>query len=62
MGQTIIAFVIGNPEIDLLYVHKKNGHTYSLDTGKIKAKLKEMPINSLEGIRMIRENLKNMEK
>jgi len=58
MSQTIITLVMGNPEIDLIYVHKRNNHKYSLDTRKIKAKLKEVPINSLAGIRMIREELK----
>jgi hypothetical protein len=62
MDQTIIALVMGNPEIDLIYVHKKNSHTYSLDTRKIKAQLMDMPINSPDGIRMIRENFKQMEK
>ena len=58
MGQTIITLVIGNPEIDLIYVHKKNNQKYSLDTRKIKAQLKEAPINSPAGIRIIREDLK----
>jgi hypothetical protein len=57
MAQTIITLVIGNPEIDLIYVHKKNGHKYSLDTRKIKAQLKDAPINSPAGIRMIKEDL-----
>jgi signal transduction histidine kinase len=58
MGQTIITLIIGNPEIDLVYVHKKNNHEYSLDTRDIKARLKGAPINSPAGIRMIREDLK----
>jgi anti-sigma regulatory factor (Ser/Thr protein kinase) len=58
IGQTIITLVIGNPEIDLVYVHKKNSHEYSLDTRKIKAQLKDAPINSPAGIRMIKEDLK----
>jgi len=61
IGQTIITLVIGNPEIDLIYVHKKNSHKYSLDTRKIKAQLKEAPINSPDGIRMIKENLKKIQ-
>jgi len=60
MGQTIITLVIGNPEIDLIYVHQKNNHKYSLDTRKIKARLKEAPLNSPAGIRMIKEDLKKM--
>ncbi len=58
MGQTIITLIIGNPEIDLIYMHKKNNQKYRLDTRKIKAQLKEAPINSPAGIRMIREDLK----
>ena len=58
IGQTIITIVIGNPEIDLIYMHKKNNQKYSLDTRKIKARLKEAPINSPAGIIMIREDLK----
>jgi hypothetical protein len=58
IGQTIITLVIGNPDIDIIYVHKKDGREYSLDTRKIKAQLKDIPINSLDGIRMIKEDLK----
>jgi len=58
IGQTIITLVIGNPEIDLIYVHKKNSHEYCFDTRKMKGQLNEMPINSPAGIRMIREDLK----
>jgi hypothetical protein len=58
MGQTIITLVIGNPGIDLIYVHIRNGQKYSLDTRKIKSQLKENPINSPVGIRMIKEDLK----
>jgi len=61
IGQTIITLVIGNPEIDLIYVHKKNSQKYSLDTRKIKAQLKDRSINSLDGIRMIKENLKKIQ-
>ncbi|MGD8534727.1 MAG: ATP-binding protein [Candidatus Aminicenantes bacterium] len=62
MEQTIITLVMGNPEVDFIYVHKKNGHEYSLDTKKLKTRLKDRPINSLDGIKLIREDLKNMEK
>lgn len=57
IGQTIITLVIGNPAIDFIYVHKKNGHEYMLDTRKIKAQLNDRPINFPDGIRMIREDL-----
>jgi signal transduction histidine kinase len=58
MAQTIITLVMGSPEVDLIYVHKKNSHTYRFDTRKIRAQLMETPINSPSGIRMIKEVLK----
>ena len=58
MNQTIITLIIGNPEIDLIFVHKKNNHKYILDTRKIKEQLKDRPINSPDGIRIIKEDLK----
>lgn len=62
IGQTIVILIIGNPDIDLLYVHEKNNHTYSLDTKKIRAQLQDIPINSPDGIRMVKEALKLMDK
>jgi signal transduction histidine kinase len=62
MAQTIITLIMGSPELDLIYVHKKNSHTCSLDTRKIRAQLMETPINSPAGIRMIKGVLKNIEK
>ena len=62
IGETIITLVMGNPEIDLIYVHKKNSHTSRFDTRKIKTQLKEKPINSLDGMRMIRKSLKKFTK
>ena len=62
IGQTIITLIIGNPEIDFIFEHIRNGQTYSLDTRKIKKELNEMPINSLAGIKKIRENLKKTQK
>jgi hypothetical protein len=57
MSQTIITLIIGNPDIDLIYVHIKNSQKYILDTRKIKEQLKEAPLNSPDGIRIIKEHL-----
>ncbi len=61
IGQTILTLIIGNPEIDFIFVHKKADHVYRLDTRKIKTQLNETPINSPAGIRMIREDLKKIQ-
>jgi signal transduction histidine kinase len=58
IGQTIITLVIGNPDIDFVYVHKKDHQRYVFDTKRIRSQLKDIPINSLEGMRMIKEELR----
>lgn len=62
MAQTIITLVMGNPEIDFIYTHKKNGYNYCLDTRKIKTQLKSKSINSPDGIRKLKEDLKEIHK
>ncbi|MDH5466758.1 MAG: ATP-binding protein [Candidatus Aminicenantes bacterium] len=60
MSQTILTLVMGNPEIDFVYTHNKNSQTYCLDTRKIKSQLNGRPLSSPEGIRILREDLKNI--
>lgn len=60
IGQTIITLIIGNPGIDLVFMHKKNGLVFRLDTQEIKARLDKVPINSPAGIRMIRKELEKI--
>jgi hypothetical protein len=58
MGQTIITLVIGNPDIDIIYVHEKDGYKYIFDTRKIRSRLKSIPLNPLDGIKMIKDELR----
>ena len=61
INQTIITLIIGNPEIDFIFKHRKNGQEYRMDTREIRLQLDQTPINSPAGIRMIREHLKKIE-
>jgi hypothetical protein len=58
IGQTLLTLIIGNPDVDFLYVHKKDRQRYRFDTRQIRSQLQDQPINSLEGMRMIREELR----
>lgn len=62
INQTILTLAMGNPDIDFIYKHIKNGCTYCLSTKKIKAKLKDKSMNSLEGIKLLKEKLEEMQK
>ena len=57
MSETIITLVIGNPEINLRYTHKTNDEICFLDTKELKSQLGEIPINSLQGIQIVKKVL-----
>jgi hypothetical protein len=54
---SIIALIIGNPDIDITYTHRKNGRTYILDTREIREGLGEVPLNHREVLNLIRNNI-----
>jgi anti-sigma regulatory factor (Ser/Thr protein kinase) len=60
IGQTILTLVVGNPDVDIIFVHKKDGHKHILDTRKIRSRLKRIPLNSPDGIRMIKQALRKI--
>ena len=62
ISQTIFTLIMGSPETDFVYIYKKNTHIYTFNTKKIKAQLGDRPINSLDGMRKIREELKKIQK
>lgn len=62
ISQTIITLVMGNPDIDLMYIHKKNGNEYHLNTKKLKSQLKDKAINSPQGLKILKEDLNKIQK
>lgn len=53
----ISMLILGNPDRDFLYTHTINGQTYTLDTREIRQELGDIPLNHMEVINMIRENI-----
>lgn len=62
MAQTVISLIIGSPGIHLIYSHKKDQRQYRLDTRKIQADLGSSPLNSPDGLRMLKDKLKGLPK
>ncbi|MBI4680463.1 MAG: sensor histidine kinase [Nitrospirae bacterium] len=56
--KTLTVLIAGNPEIDFVYEHKRNSHTYYLDTTEIKKKLKGIPTNHPEVIKIIKDSIR----
>lgn len=54
---TLIALIIGNPQMDFLYEHRKDSRAYLLDTREIKEQLEDIPINHPDVLHLLRENV-----
>lgn len=54
---SIVALIVGNPDIDILYNHTRNGAAYTLDTSEIRSALGGVPLNHREVLKVIKENI-----
>jgi hypothetical protein len=59
MVATMLALVEGNPDVDFVYTHSRNGKQYKLDTRDLKIQLEEIPINTPAVIALIEDDLKS---
>lgn len=50
--------ILGNPDIDFVYTHRKNGNTYVMDTREIRQELGDVPLNHLEVLNYIKESIR----
>ena len=57
MAETVTTLIEGNPDVDLVYTHKKDGRVYELDTREIRRELEEIPLNNPQVVGLIRNNL-----
>ena len=53
----LVALIAGNPEINIVYRHARDGSTYRLDTVELKKELEDVPINHIEVLQFIREHV-----
>ncbi len=64
MSDTMVTLIQGNPDVDFVYVHMRNGKEYQFDTRELRAELEEIPINQPEVVTLIygdlREGLKEL--
>ncbi len=57
MADTLLALIEGNPAVDFVYTHKRDGKEYTLDTREIRLELEEIPINNPQIVGLIRDNI-----
>ncbi len=59
MADTLMTLIIGHPEVELAYEHRKDGKAFSLDTREIKSDLGEIPLNAPEVVSTLRALIQN---
>lgn len=57
IGRTILTLIVANPDIQMTFTHTRNGQKFCLATKKLKARLKDTPLNSPQGIKLIKQEL-----
>lgn len=45
MGETLLALIVGHPDVDIYYEHKRDGVKFSLNTKEIREILGDVPLN-----------------
>jgi hypothetical protein len=57
MSETMVTLIQGNPEVDFVYVHKRNAKEYQFDTRELRCELEEIPLSQPEVVTLIHNNL-----
>lgn len=57
MGMTIASLVSGDPEVEIVYEHRRDGQGFHLDTKEIREELEPVPLNRPEVLNWIRQHV-----
>jgi len=60
MNKTLLALVVGNPQIEFTYWHHSDDWQASFSTKEIEAQLRDLPISSPQGISAVRRRLEDV--
>jgi anti-sigma regulatory factor (Ser/Thr protein kinase) len=58
MVETMMTLLLGNPELDISYTHKKEGGSYTLSSQWLKERFKDRSLTDPEVIQWLRKDLK----
>lgn len=58
MVDTLLTLVVGNPEIDFYYHHRRGSFEYVLDTRVIKRELDGVPLSNPDVVALLKDDLK----
>lgn len=53
----LTTLIVGNPDMRLVYRHRRDPEEYILDTDEIKKEIEDIPINHIEVLKFIRQDI-----
>ncbi len=59
IGDTLLTLIVGHPEVDFWYEHRKGDRVFSLDTREIKGDLGEIPLNAPQVVSVLRNLIRS---
>jgi hypothetical protein len=57
MASTMVTLIVGDPQMDFQYVHRKGDKTFCFDTVELKRELDDVPIDHPKVIQFVREEI-----
>jgi anti-sigma regulatory factor (Ser/Thr protein kinase) len=54
---TLVTLIMGNPDIHFVYRHQRGQDVYILDTDDIKTEIEDVPINHIEVLKFIKQDV-----
>ena len=54
---TLVTLIAGDPDVEFIYRHRRNGQSYILDTREIKKEIEDIPINHVDVLNFIRSHV-----
>jgi hypothetical protein len=57
MASTMVTLIVGNPQMDFHYVHRKGDKNFSFDTVELKRELDDVPIDHPKVIQFVRKEI-----
>jgi hypothetical protein len=57
MASTMVTLIVGNPQMDFHYVHRKGDKTFVFDTLELKRELDDVPIDHPQVVQFVRKEI-----
>jgi anti-sigma regulatory factor (Ser/Thr protein kinase) len=58
MASSMTSLIMGNPGVDFIYTHERNGRAFQVDTREVRKELEDLPITHPEVIKYIGDSIR----